>query len=48
MYHAILKPLAWERINLINIICTYTELTLLLEASQTGAAFAVLSTIVAQ
>ncbi|KAB8054126.1 hypothetical protein GCN78_06100 [Janthinobacterium rivuli] len=48
VYHAILKRLAWERINLINIICTYTELTLLLEASQTGAAFSVLSTIVAQ
>jgi hypothetical protein len=48
VYHAILRRLAWDRINLINIICTYTELTLLLEASQTGAAFSVLSKIAAQ
>ncbi|WP_235502072.1 hypothetical protein [Janthinobacterium sp. Ant5-2-1] len=45
IYHAILKRLAWERINLINIICTYTELTFLLEAKQAGAAFSVLSQI---
>ena len=46
IYHAILKKLAWDKINLINMICTYTELTILLEQSQTGAAFSVLSKIV--
>ncbi len=46
IYHAILKRLAWDKINLINMICTYTELTLLLEHSQTGAAFSVLSKII--
>ncbi len=46
IYHAVLKKLAWDKINLVNIICTYTELTILLEQSQTGAAFSVLSKIV--
>src|SRR5471032_3426071 len=45
IYHAILKQLAWDKVNLINMICTYTELTILLEQSQTGAAFSVLSKI---
>lgn len=46
IYHAVLKKLAWDKINLVNIICTYTELTILLEQSQSGAAFSVLSRIV--
>ncbi|MDC8758649.1 hypothetical protein [Janthinobacterium fluminis] len=46
IYHAILKKLAWDKINLVNMICTYTELTILLEQSQTGAAFSVLSQLV--
>lgn len=48
IYHAILKQLAWDKINLVNMICTYTELTILLEQNQTGAAFSVLSKIVTQ
>lgn len=47
IYHAVLKQLAWDKISLVNMICTYTELTLLLEQNQTGAAFSVLSKIVA-
>lgn len=43
IYHAILKRLAWEKISLVNMICTFSELTVLLEQSQTGRAFAVLS-----
>jgi hypothetical protein len=43
-----LKQLAWDKINLVNMICTYTELTILLEQNQTGAAFSVLSKIVTQ
>jgi aspartokinase len=46
IYHTILKQLAWDKINLVNMICTYTELTILLEQNQTGAAFAVLSKLV--
>ncbi|MBG6219739.1 MULTISPECIES: hypothetical protein [unclassified Janthinobacterium] len=48
LHPSLALALAWDRIKLINIICTYTELTLLLEASQTGAAYSVLSKIVAQ
>jgi hypothetical protein len=44
--HAILKQLAWDKINLVNMICTHTELTILLERHQTGAAFALLSKLV--
>ncbi|MET3133416.1 hypothetical protein AAKU55_003706 [Oxalobacteraceae bacterium GrIS 1.11] len=47
IYHAILKQLAWDKINLVNMICTYTELTILLEQSQTDAAFSALSRMVA-
>ena len=43
----ILKKLAWEKINLVNMICTHTELTVLLEQRHTGAAIAVLSRLVA-
>jgi hypothetical protein len=48
IYHAILKQLAWDKINMVNMICTYTELTILLEQQQTGAAFTVLSKMVMQ
>jgi hypothetical protein len=43
IYHAILKKLAWDKISLVNMICTFSELTVLLEQSQTGQAFSVLS-----
>ncbi|MES3022373.1 MAG: hypothetical protein V4857_12410 [Pseudomonadota bacterium] len=46
VYHAVLKKLAWEKISVINMMCTYSELTILLEQSQTGPAFSVLSRIV--
>jgi len=46
IYHAVLKQLAWDRISVINMMCTFSELTILLEHSQTGAAFAALSQIV--
>lgn len=47
IYHGILKKLAWEKINLVNMICTHTELTVLLEQRHTGAAISVLSRLVA-
>ena len=46
VYHAVLKKLAWDKISVVNMMCTYSELTILLEQSQTGAAFSVLSQIV--
>jgi hypothetical protein len=46
VYHAVLKKLAWDKISVINMMCTFSELTILLEQSQTGAAFAALSHIV--
>ncbi|GGX76424.1 hypothetical protein GJV26_17390 [Massilia dura] len=47
IYHAILKKLAWDRVNLVNLISTHSELTLILDRQHTGAAFAVLSALVA-
>ncbi len=47
IYHAILKKLAWDKISIVNLMCTYTELSILLEQSQIGRAFSVLSQIVA-
>ncbi|MES2128106.1 MAG: hypothetical protein V4463_12600 [Pseudomonadota bacterium] len=46
IYHAVLKKLAWDKISVLNMMCTFSELTILLEQSQTGAAFSVLSQIV--
>ena len=47
IYLAVLKKLAWDKINVVNMMCTFSELTILLEQSQAGAAFSVLSQIVA-
>jgi hypothetical protein len=47
IYHAVLKKLAWDKISVVNMMCTFSELTILLEQSQTGAAFSALSQIVA-
>ena len=46
VYHAVLKKLAWDKISVVNMMCTFSELTILLEQSQTGPAFSVLSKIV--
>jgi hypothetical protein len=46
VYHAVLKTLAWDKISVVNMMCTFSELTVLLEQSQTGAAFSALSQIV--
>lgn len=43
IYHSILKQLAWSKINLVDMICTYSELTILLEQNQVGRAHLVLS-----
>ena len=46
IYHAVLKKLAWDKISVTNMMCTFSELTILLEQSQTAPAFSVLSRIV--
>lgn len=46
VYHAVLKRLAWDKINVISMMCTFSELTIVLEQRQTGAAFSVLTQIV--
>ncbi len=46
IYHAVLKKLAWDKISVVNMMCTFSELTILLEQAQTGLAFAALSQIV--
>ncbi len=43
IYQAILKKLALVKVNVVDMICTYTELTILLERTQVGLAFSVLS-----
>jgi hypothetical protein len=43
VYQAILKKLALVRVNVVDMICTYSELTILLERAQVGLAFSVLS-----
>lgn len=43
IYQSILSQLAWEQIQLVNLICTYTELTLLMEPGQTAAAYKLLA-----
>ncbi len=43
VYHSVLKKLAWDKISVVNMMCTFSDLTILLEQSQTAAAFGVLS-----
>lgn len=46
IYHAVLKKLAWNKISVVTMMCTFSELTVLLEQPQTGPAYSVLSQIV--
>ena len=45
IYYQILKLLAWENINIIEVISTYTELTIVFENKDIDKAFSVLRTI---
>lgn len=44
-YYRILKQLAWQEINVIDVVSTYTEFTIILDDSQVNAAFAALRTL---
>jgi hypothetical protein len=46
VYHGVLKKLAWNKISLVTMICTFSELTVVLEQSQTAPAYSVLSQII--
>lgn len=46
VYYAILKALAWENINLLEVISVYSELTLLFEQKDIDKAFSVISGLV--
>lgn len=41
-YYRILKQLAWQDINVIDVVSTYTEFTIILDDGQVNAAFAAL------
>lgn len=41
-YYRILKQLAWENINVVDVVSTYTEFTIVLDDGQVSAAFAAL------
>lgn len=43
VYYQILKMLAWEKINMIEAISTYTEITIVFDSIDINKAFAVLS-----
>lgn len=45
VYYQILKMLAWEKINMIEAISTYTEITIVFESIDIEKAFAVLSNL---
>src|SRR3989344_1642613 len=44
-YYRILKMLAWENINVIEILSTYTELTVLVESRDVDRAFSILKNL---
>lgn len=43
IYYQILKMLAWEKINIVEVISTYTELTIVLCSNDVDRAFSVLN-----
>ena len=43
VHYAILKQLAWQNINVIDSVSTYTEFTIVLDSKQTDIAFSVLN-----
>ncbi len=45
VYYQILKMLAWENINVIEVLSTYTELTVIVETKDVDRAFSVLKNL---
>ena len=46
VYYSILKQLAWEGINLVEVSSTYTELTLILHEKDINRAFSIIHNFV--
>lgn len=42
VYYMILKPLAWEGINLVEVVSTYTELTLVIHTKDVDKGFSII------
>lgn len=42
VYYQILKNLAWEKINVIEVLSTYTEITIIIESKDVDRAFTIL------
>ncbi|CAN5485981.1 hypothetical protein BH10BAC1_BH10BAC1_21050 [soil metagenome] len=42
VYYMILKPLAWEGVNLVEIVSTYTEITLVINNQDVDKAFTII------
>ena len=45
VYYYILKPLAWEGINVIEVVSTSHEITLIIEAKNVDRAFTILKNL---
>lgn len=45
VYYSVLKTLAWEGINFIEVVSSYTELTIILQNSNVDRAFSVLKNL---
>ncbi len=45
VYYQILKTLAWENINVIEVLSTYTELTIMIENKNVDRAFSILKNL---
>lgn len=48
VYYFILKSLAWENINIIEVVSTSTELTLILDSKEIDRAFSILKNLLSQ
>jgi hypothetical protein len=47
VYYSILKQLAWRAINVVDVVSTYTEFTIVVEHADVDRAFAALRETVA-
>ncbi len=47
LYYHFLKALAWKRINIVEVVSTYTEITLVLDNKEVDRAFSVLKRSIA-
>jgi len=46
IYYLILKQLAWENINLVEVVSTFREFIMIIQNSQVDRAFSILKTLI--